>query len=151
MPDGTVMGFDFGTVRIGVAIGETITSLAHPLAVIASEPIAQRFSQIENLLKEWQPNRLIVGLPTYLDGAEHVMTQRCRRFGQQLHGRFNLPVEWIDERLSSVEAEQRLQDAGQSARSAKKNVDVVAAQILLQQWLDQRIIHLKKSAGEANA
>ena len=133
------MGFDFGTVRIGVAIGETVTGLAHPLTLIASEPITQRFEQIGALLAEWQPRQIVVGLPTSLEDAEHEMTQRCRRFGNQLHGRFNLPVAWVDERLSSAEAEQRLQQAGQSARAAKANVDAVAAQILLQQWLDQRL------------
>ena len=132
------MGFDFGAVRIGVAVGETVTGLAHPLTMIASEPVAQRFEQIGALLAEWQPHQIVVGLPTYLDGAAHEMTQRCRRFGNQLHGRFNLPVAWVDERLSSLEAEQRLQQAGQSARQAKTNVDAVAAQILLQQWLDQQ-------------
>ena len=138
MPEGTVMGFDFGTVRIGVAIGETVTGLAHPLTMIASEPIARRFEQIGALLAEWQPHQIIVGLPTTLDGRAHEMTQRCRRFGNQLHGRFNLPVIWVDERLSSAEAEQRLQQAGQNARNTKTHVDAVAAQILLQQWLDQQ-------------
>ena len=132
------MGFDFGAVRIGVAVGETVTGLAHPLTMIASEPVAQRFEQIGALLAEWQPHQIVVGLPTYLDGGAHEMTQRCRRFGNQLHGRFNLPVAWVDERLSSAEAEQRLQQAGQTARQAKANVDAVAAQILLQQWLDQQ-------------
>ena len=132
------MGFDFGAARIGVAVGETVTGLAHPLAMIASEPVAQRFAQIGALLAEWQPHQIVVGLPTYLDGAAHEMTQRCRRFGNQLHGRFNLPVAWVDERLSSAEAEQRLRQAGQSARDAKAHVDAVAAQILLQQWLDQQ-------------
>ena len=109
------------------------------MTLIASEPITQRFEQIGALLAEWQPRQIVVGLPTSLDGAEHEMTQRCRRFGNQLHGRFNLPVAWVDERLSSAEAEQRLQQAGPSARAAKANVDAVAAQILLQQWLDQRL------------
>ncbi len=141
------MGFDFGTVRIGVAIGETLTGLAHPLTMIPSEPLARRFEQIGALLAEWQPNQIIVGLPTSLEGAEHEMTQRCRRFGNQLHGRFNLPVTWVDERLSSAEAEQRLRQTGQTARATKANVDAVAAQILLQQWLDQH----KISSGGINA
>lgn len=132
------MGFDFGTVRIGVAVGETVTGLAHPLTMIPSEPVAQRFEQIGALLAEWQPHQVIVGLPTYLDGSVHEMTQRCRRFGNQLHGRFNLPVDWVDERLSSAEAAQRLQQAGKSARDSKDLMDAIAAQILLQQWLDQQ-------------
>ncbi len=141
------MGFDFGTVRIGVAVGETVTGLAHPLTLIASEPVTQRFEQIGALLVAWQPNQLVVGLPTHLDGTEHEMTRRCRRFGNQLHGRFNLPVTWVDERLSSAEAERRLQQAGQSARSAKNHVDAVAAQILLQQWLDQHAAKNDNQAG----
>lgn len=144
------MGFDFGTVRIGVAIGETVTGLAHPLTMIPSEPVAQRFERIGALLAEWQPHQLVVGLPTSLDGQDHEMTQRCRRFGNQLHGRFHLPVTWVDERLSSVEAEQRLQQAGQSARNAKHHVDAVAAQILLQQWLDQQM-QQPISTGGTNA
>lgn len=132
------MGFDFGAVRIGVAVGETVTGLAHPLTMIPSEPVAQRFEQIGALLAEWQPHQVIVGLPTYLDGSVHEMTQRCRRFGNQLHGRFNLPVDWVDERLSSAEAAQRLQQAGKSARDSKDLMDAIAAQILLQQWLDQQ-------------
>lgn len=132
------MGFDFGAVRIGVAVGETVTGLAHPLTMIPSEPVAQRFEQIGALLAEWQPHQVIVGLPTYLDGSVHEMTQRCRRFGNQLHGRFNLPVDWVDERLSSAEAVQRLQQAGKSARDSKDHMDAIAAQILLQQWLDQQ-------------
>ena len=132
------MGFDFGAVRIGVAVGETVTGLAHPLTMIPSEPVAQRFEQIGALLAEWQPHQVIVGLPTYLDGGVHEMTQRCRRFGNQLHGRFNLPVDWVDERLSSAEAAQRLQQAGKSARDSKDLMDAIAAQILLQQWLDQQ-------------
>jgi putative Holliday junction resolvase len=79
------------------------------------------------------------------------MTQRCRRFGNQLHGRFNLPVVWVDERLSSAEAEQRLKQAGQSARGTKANVDAVAAQILLQQWLDQQAAHSEHQAGGTHA
>lgn len=151
MPESTVMGFDFGTVRIGVAIGETVTGLAHPLTMIASEPVAQRFEKIGALLAEWQPHQIVVGLPTALDGSAHEMTQRCRRFGNQLHGRFNLPVTWVDERLSSAEAEQRLQQAGQRARNAKANVDAVAAQILLQQWLDQRASPRPFSPGGIHA
>lgn len=145
------MGFDFGAARIGVAIGETLTGLAHPLTMIPSEPIARRFEQIGALLAEWQPYQIIVGLPTSLDGSAHEMTQRCRRFGNQLHGRFNLPVDWVDERLSSMEAEQRLQQAGHSARDSKTHVDAVAAQILLQQWLDHHKQQKSLSFGGTNA
>lgn len=151
MPEGTVMGFDFGAVRIGVAIGETITGLAHPLTIIPSEPIATRFEKIGALLAEWQPHQIIVGLPTSLDGAEHEMTQRCRRFGNQMHGRFNLPVTWVDERLTSVEATQRLQQTGQNSRDMKTHLDAVAAQILLQQWLDQHAHQQTQFSGGAHA
>ena len=89
---GTVLAFDFGLARIGVAVGETETGNAHPLTAIAEEVNAVRFAAIEALLAEWKPASLVVGLPTHLDGSEHAMTARCRRFANQLHGRYGLPV-----------------------------------------------------------
>lgn len=134
---GTVLGFDFGLARIGVAVGETETGHAHPLAVIADEANAVRFAAIEQLLAEWKPAALVVGLPTHLDGSEHAMTARCRRFANQLHGRYGLPVTLVDERLSSVEAEERLRDAGHRGwRKQKPRLDSAAAQIILLQYFE---------------
>ena len=91
----TLLAFDFGLARIGVAVGETETGHAHPLAVIAEEASAVRFAAIEKLLAEWKPTGLVVGLPTHVDGTEHAMTVRCRRFANQLHGRYGLPLPWL--------------------------------------------------------
>ena len=134
---GTVLGFDFGLARIGVAVGETETGHAHPLAVISEEANAARFAAIEAILAEWKPTALVVGLPTHMDGSEHAMTVRCRRFANQLHGRYGLPVTLVDERLSSAEAEERLSEAGhQGWRKQKPRLDSAAAQIILLQYFE---------------
>jgi putative Holliday junction resolvase len=133
----TLLSFDFGLARIGVAVGETETGHAHPLAPIAEEANAARFAAIEKLLAEWKPSALIVGLPTHLDGSEHAMTVRCRRFANQLHGRYGLPVSLVDERLSSAEAERRLNEAGHHGwRKQKPRLDSAAAQIILLQYFE---------------
>ena len=105
---GTVLAFDFGTKRIGVAVGEWALKQAHPLTTIRAEANAERFAQIAALIAEWKPASLVTGVPLALDGGTHEMTARCRRFANQLHGRFGLPVEQAEERLTSVEAEERL-------------------------------------------
>ncbi len=125
MSDEVVLGFDFGTRRIGVALGNSVTRSARPVRVIDSEPLAQRWAAIGALLNEWQPARLVVGLPRFPDGAEHEMTQRARRFGRQLEGRFGLRVAFVDERYSSV------------TLRAGHDTDADAAAVLLQQWFDE--------------
>ena len=129
---GTVLAFDFGEKRIGVAVGEWALRQAHPLTVIRSEANVERFSRIAELICEWKPNGLVVGLPVALDGSAHAMTARCTRFANQLRGRFGLPVEAAEERLTSVEAEERLREGGQDARRAREHIDAIAAQIILQ-------------------
>lgn len=142
MPEGLVLAFDFGTKRIGVAIGENIAGSARPLTTIAGEANDARFAAIAKLVAEWQPACLVVGLPLTLDGAEHEMTARCRRFAHQLEGRFRLPVELVDERLTSAEAESTLRAAGRAprnpgnSRNDKALIDAEAARILLQNWFD---------------
>ena len=133
---GTIFGFDFGEKRIGVAVGESILKLAHPLTTINTEIIASRFAQIASLINEWQPNLLVVGLPTYMDGTPHAITSLSRKFAQRLEGRFNLPVMMLDERLSSFEAEQYLGEAGVSLEKQKKLLDAVAAQTILQSYFN---------------
>ncbi len=129
---GTVLAFDFGEKRIGVAVGEWALRQAHPLTVIRSEANVERFARIAELLREWQPVGLVVGVPLALDGTPHAMTARCTRFANQLRGRFGLPVETAEERLTSVEAEERLREAGHNARGARDHIDAMAAQIILQ-------------------
>jgi putative Holliday junction resolvase len=122
----TIFAFDFGVKRIGVAMGNTMIRQAHPVKVISAVDNAARFAAIEALLTEWTPARLVVGLPMHPDGAEHEMTARCRRFANQLHGRFKLPVVLVDERYSSA------------VIAAKRGevIDDRAAAIILQQYFD---------------
>lgn len=137
MPDGTILAFDFGTRRIGVAVGEMMLRTARPLTTISGEANAARFEAIGRLIAEWQPARLVVGLPLALDGSEHEMTARCRRFGNQLRGRYQLPVDFADERLSSVTAEERLHARGVSTGRNKAAVDAEAAAVILQTYFDR--------------
>ena len=143
MPDrnhtlsGTLLAFDFGEKRIGVAVGEWALAQAHPLTTIRSEANTERFTTIAALIAEWKPSRLIVGLPLALDGTPHAMTARCTRFANQLRGRFGLPVDYAEERLTSVEAEERLRESGHNAKSAKEHLDAMAAQIILQGYFEQ--------------
>lgn len=121
-----VLGFDFGVKRIGIAMGNTLTGQAQPLRVIAAIDNATRFKIIGELIEQWRPARLVVGEPRHPDGAEHDMTLRSRRFANQLHGRFNLPVELVDERYSSAVIASKRGDV----------IDDKAAAIILQQYFD---------------
>lgn len=145
--DGSVLAFDFGEKRIGVAVGEWPLAHSHPLTTLRGESNAERFGVIASLIAEWHPAFLVVGLPVALDGSEHAMTARCRRFGNQLRGRFGLPVHFAEERLSSVEAEERSRAAGHNAKSAKSHIDALAAQIILQCHFEK----LSKDSGVRNA
>ncbi|WP_353172900.1 Holliday junction resolvase RuvX [Paracandidimonas soli] len=128
MPEETLLAFDYGVKRIGVAIGNTLTRQARPLRILSPVTREQRFTQLEALLREWQPERVIVGLPLTTDGEEQYASLRCRRFANQLHGRFGLKVELVDERGSSMEAQQML---GTNAAD-----DAMAAAVILQRYLD---------------
>ena len=97
-PSGTVLAFDFGEKRIGVAVGERLLAQAHPLTTLRGERNDERFAAIAALIAEWQPTSLVVGLPVALDGSAHAMTARCTRFANQLRGRFGLPVDYAEER-----------------------------------------------------
>ena len=118
------LAFDFGTRRIGVATGNTLLRRASPLRTVAAENDA-RFAAIAQLIHDWQPDALVVGVPFHPDGAEHENTLRARRFARQLHGRFRLPVHEVDERYSTTEA---LSDGA-------KDADAASAVIILEQYL----------------
>lgn len=135
---GTILAFDFGTRRIGVAVGETALGLAHPLATIAEDRDDDRFAAIASLVREWQPVLLVVGLPTHADGTPHAMTARAQEFARRLEARFRLAVELVDERHTTEAASAALSDAGVDQRGHKPLRDQVAAQIILQAYLDQR-------------
>lgn len=134
---GTVLAFDFGERRIGVAGGERSLGFAHPLATIAENERERRFAAIAELIREWQPVTLIVGLPTHVDGTEHALTAKSRRFAQELERRFRLPVALVDERFSTHAARKALHEAGVSARKQKPIRDRVAAQLILQDYFEQ--------------
>jgi putative Holliday junction resolvase len=135
---GTILAFDFGTRRIGVAVGETTLGLAHPLATIAANSDDERLAAIASLVREWQPALLVVGLPTHADGTPHAMTARAQEFARCLEARFRLTVDLVDERYSTEAATAALADAGVGARGHKPLRDQVAAQIILQAYLEQR-------------
>jgi putative Holliday junction resolvase len=130
-----VLAFDFGLRRTGVALGNTLTGAARPLATIDAEAAARRFAAIAALLDEWRPGRLVVGLPLDADGADTEMTRRARRFGNQLKGRFGLPVEFEAESHTSAVAEHAMKPRRAADRAS---IDAAAAALILQAWLDRR-------------
>lgn len=135
-PDATLLAFDFGTRRIGVAIGTTRLCSARPLTTIDAESNAARFAAIGALIDEWRPDRLVVGLPLHADGTPHDMTSRARRFARQLAARYQVPVIEVDERYTSELARSALKDAGRDRRADRGLRDAVAAQLILQAYLD---------------
>lgn len=137
---GHCLAFDFGETRIGVAQGNCRLRIATPLVTIMGKSNNEKFNKIEQLIQEWQPQWLVVGLPTYLDGSEHDLTRLARKFGQRLNGRFRLPVFFTDERLSSILAEELLKQAGIVGRKQKTMLDQVAAQAILQSFFDGSIV-----------
>jgi putative holliday junction resolvase len=122
----TVLGFDFGLKRIGVAVGNSLLKQAQPLTVITAATNGAKFAAIGELVREWQPGRCVVGLPSHPDGAEHEMTVRCRRFANQLNGRFSLATVLVDERYSSAVIPHQRGDV----------IDAEAAAIILQQYFN---------------
>ena len=122
----TILAFDFGLKRIGVAIGNTMICQAKPLSVITATANEPKFAAIDSLIREWGASRIVVGLPSHPDGTEHEMSARCRRFANQVHGRFNLPVELVDERYSSAVIHAKRGEV----------IDDRAAAVILQQYFD---------------
>lgn len=132
----TLFGFDYGTKSIGVAIGQEITGTARPLLALKANDGVPNWEQIETLLKEWQPDLLVIGLPLNMDGTEQDISRRARKFANRLHGRFGLPVELQDERLTTTDARARLFDAGGYKALGKDAVDAVSAQLILESWME---------------
>ena len=126
----TVMAFDYGIRRVGVAVGNSVTQSGQALKTIAAPNLDALFIEIQALIKEWQPDRLVVGRPLHPDGAEHEMTAKAIRFGNQLHGRLNLPVVWVDERYSSavLEVDAKMRD----------NLDAHSAALILEQYFAEQ-------------
>ena len=129
----TILGFDFGTKRIGIAIGQEVTGTANPLITITAVKHKPDWESISKIINEWQPDLFVVGLPVHMDGSEQDMTQSARRFSNQLNGRYQIPVALMDERLSSNEAESILKE--QSGFTDKAQIDMMSAQLILQSWM----------------
>lgn len=130
-----LLGFDYGSKQIGVAVGQVITGQARELCILKAQNGVPDWQKVEALLREWQPDAIVVGLPLNMDGSPSEMSERAEKFARRLNGRFNLPVHTHDERLTTYEAKgQRLQQ-GQSGGYRERPVDALAAALLLEGWL----------------
>lgn len=134
----TALAFDFGTRRIGLAVGNSITGSSQVLAPIAADQDDARFTLIAAQITEWAPDQLVVGLPCHPDGAEHAMTAKARRFGNQLHGRFRLPVAWVDERYTSAVLENEPRFKGADRDNKATSLDSESARLILEQYFLER-------------
>lgn len=128
----TLLGFDYGTERIGVAVGQEVTGTAAPVNTLKTIKGAPDWDKLSQLIEQWQPELFVVGLPLNMDGTESGMCKKAQRFGNQLNGRYNIEVVMMDERLSSTEAEQIKSDQG-----IQRQTDELAAQVILQTWLNE--------------
>jgi putative Holliday junction resolvase len=133
---GTALAFDFGERRLGVAVGELSLRISHPLVTIEADSDAGRLDAVAALIREWQPAVLVVGLPAHMDGTEHALSARCRKFARRLEARFGLPTALVDERLTSYAAGEALAQAGVRGRRQKQMLDQVAAQQILDTFFD---------------
>ncbi len=135
----TILGFDFGERRIGVAVGNTLTGGASPVTIVQATETQVRFAKLGQLIAQWCPDRLVVGRPTHSDGKPLPVTARCERFARQLQGRFGKPVHLVDENYSTTSARALDDEArtGYRGRASREDEDAAAAAIVLQQWLDQ--------------
>jgi putative Holliday junction resolvase len=128
----TVMAFDYGARRVGVAVGNSFTQAGQALKTISAPNIDALFQEIQTLVNEWQPHQLVVGRPVHPDGVEHEMTAKATRFGNQLHGRLNLPVVWVDERYTSAILED--------VPKMRDNLDAHSAALILEQYFAEKPI-----------
>ncbi len=138
----TILAFDFGLRRIGVAVGQQVTASANPLEVVRNGAKGPDWAAIENLVREWQPARIIVGMPLRADGSPAEIAQEIQTFISEL-ARFGRPVETVDETFSSLEAEELLKAeraAGLRGRISKEMIDSAAATLIAERWLGKKIV-----------
>ena len=140
MMAGTLVAFDFGAKRLGVAVGETSTGIASPLTTIAAEANAARFAAIDRIVSEWHPAGFVVGRPKHSDGSQHAVALLAEKFARRLAARFKCPVAFVDETLTSALAESELAMHGTRARR-QGDVDALAATMILQSFLDDPAAH----------
>lgn len=131
-----LLGFDYGTRQIGVAVGQPITGQARELCVLKAQNGVPDWSKVEALIKEWQPDAIVVGLPLNMDGTRSEMSERAEKFARRLNGRFGLPVFTHDERLTTFEAKGHRLAQGQRGGYREQPVDALAAALLLEGWLE---------------
>ncbi|TBU96203.1 Holliday junction resolvase RuvX [Phytopseudomonas dryadis] len=136
-PPRLLLGFDYGSKQIGVAVGQAITGSARELCILKAQNGVPDWHKVEALMREWQPDALVVGLPLNMDGSPSEMSDRAEKFARRLHGRFNLPVHTHDERLTTYAAKGERLQHGQNGGYRQRPVDALAAALLLQGWLEQ--------------
>ncbi len=134
----TFLGFDYGTLNIGVAVGQTITQNAHPLDTVMVRNSSPAWNKLDKLVEEWQPDGFVVGLPFSPEGEDTPMCEQARRFGRSLERRYDLPVFWIDESLTTKAALGALQSKGASREKQQRERDRLAAQLILETFLNER-------------
>ena len=136
MTSRTVLGFDYGTKSIGIAVGQEITGTASPEAALKANDGVPNWEQVETVLKHWQPDLVVVGLPLNMDGTEQELTKRARKFANRIHGRFGLPIALQDERLTTVDARARLFEMGGFKALTKDKVDSVSAVLIIESFFE---------------
>ena len=132
-----LLAFDFGLRHIGVASGNTISSIASELTTLNAKEGRPNWEHIEKLVRQWQPDLCLVGLPLHMDGTESELSGKARTFAGQIEGRFNLAIEMVDERLSSFEAKGQAMQQGHKGDYKVAPIDALAAKILVEQWLNK--------------
>ena len=132
------MAFDYGTKSIGIAFGQTLTASTRPLKSLKARDGVPNWDQLQAVLDEWQPDLLLIGLPLNMDGSPSELSQRAEKFARRLNGRFSLPTEMVDERLSSFEAKGRVIEQTGSRDFKQQNVDSIAAELILESWFERQ-------------
>ncbi|RLV61487.1 Holliday junction resolvase RuvX [Parashewanella curva] len=134
----TVLGFDFGTKSIGIAVGQNITYQASPVQAVKANDGIPNWNTIEEIIKKWNPTLLVVGLPLNMDGTEQPLTQRARKFANRLNGRFGIKTELQDERLTTTDAKARLYELGGYKKLAKNQIDAVSAVLIVESYFENQ-------------
>jgi len=150
IPPRTFLGFDYGSKRIGVAVGQELTRSATALIALPNRSNRDDWTAIDQLVKEWRPAGFVIGLPLNADGSEHHVSRAAKQFGNQLQARYNLPAYWIDERLTSSEAQSMIaagsvygktgRKDGAKNRQGKDQIDSTAAKLILESWFNQQVV-----------
>ncbi|MEO1080757.1 MAG: Holliday junction resolvase RuvX [Pseudomonadota bacterium] len=133
-----LLAIDFGLRQIGIAVGNALLGTTQPLCVLSARDGQPDWTQLQALLKEWQPDLVVVGDPLHMDGSVSELAQRARRFARRVHGRFGVEVVMMDERLTSFDVKTRERDLGHDGDYQRHPVDSLAAELILRDWLNQR-------------